>query len=147
MSSPTPERPMILIVDDEVRILTALRRTLRREGYEILTAETTAEALTLLSERPVDLVLEAVKPVAVGPWSVPATAVMLLLSQVPHDVPTKESGPAGDGHTHESYSSSRGILQMIESYHGRWAYACISASSNHGGRPICNVTPGKTFIG
>ncbi|MBW2273372.1 MAG: response regulator [Deltaproteobacteria bacterium] len=47
----------LLIVDDEAQILTALRRTLRREGYQILTAETTARALDLLAEHPVDLVL------------------------------------------------------------------------------------------
>lgn len=51
------ERPILLIVDDEARILSALRRTLRREGYEILTAETAAEALRWLEERPVDAVL------------------------------------------------------------------------------------------
>ncbi len=50
-------RPTLLMVDDEVRILAALCRTLRREGYEILTAETPAEALRLLDERSVDLVL------------------------------------------------------------------------------------------
>jgi response regulator RpfG family c-di-GMP phosphodiesterase len=51
------ERPLLLIVDDEVRILSALRRTLRREGYEIVTAETTAEALRILDERPIDAIL------------------------------------------------------------------------------------------
>jgi len=50
-------RPVLLIVDDEARILTALRRVLRSERYEILTAETPAEALQLLDERRVDLVL------------------------------------------------------------------------------------------
>jgi response regulator RpfG family c-di-GMP phosphodiesterase len=51
------ERPVLLIVDDEARILSALRRTLRREGYEILTADTAAEALRRLDETPVDAVL------------------------------------------------------------------------------------------
>lgn len=51
------ERKVLLIVDDEARILTALRRALRREGYEILTAETPAEALRVLDARPVDLIL------------------------------------------------------------------------------------------
>jgi response regulator RpfG family c-di-GMP phosphodiesterase len=51
------ERPVLLIVDDETRILSALRRTLRREGYEILTADTAAEALRTLDETPVDAVL------------------------------------------------------------------------------------------
>ncbi len=51
------ETRSLLIVDDEARILSALRRTLRREGYEILTASTPAEALRVLDERPVDAVL------------------------------------------------------------------------------------------
>ena len=51
------QRPSLLVVDDEPRILSALRRTLRREGYEVLTAETAAEALRVLDERAVDLVL------------------------------------------------------------------------------------------
>jgi response regulator RpfG family c-di-GMP phosphodiesterase len=46
-----------LIVDDEARILSALRRALRREGYEIVTAETVADALRILDERPVDGIL------------------------------------------------------------------------------------------
>jgi len=50
-------RPVLLIVDDESRILTALRRVLRSERYEILTAETPVEALRILDERRVDLVL------------------------------------------------------------------------------------------
>jgi response regulator RpfG family c-di-GMP phosphodiesterase len=52
-----PGTRVVLVVDDEARILSALRRTLRREGYEILTAETPAEALRILEERPVDLIL------------------------------------------------------------------------------------------
>ena len=54
---PTPNAPCLLIVDDEARILSALRRALRREGYEILTAETVAEALRILEERSVDAIL------------------------------------------------------------------------------------------
>ena len=49
--------PVLLIVDDETRILSALRRTLRREGYEILTAESVSEGLRILGSREVDLVL------------------------------------------------------------------------------------------
>jgi len=49
--------PRILIVDDERGILAALQRTLRREGYEILTAGSAAAALRLLDEQPIDLVL------------------------------------------------------------------------------------------
>jgi response regulator RpfG family c-di-GMP phosphodiesterase len=51
------DRPCVLIVDDEVRILNALKRTLRREGYEILLADSPGEALRVLEERDVDLVL------------------------------------------------------------------------------------------
>jgi len=52
-----PDAPALLIVDDEARILSALRRALRREGYEIVTAETVADALRILDERPVDGIL------------------------------------------------------------------------------------------
>lgn len=47
----------LLIVDDETRILSALRRALRREGWDILTAETAAEALALLEGQAVDAIL------------------------------------------------------------------------------------------
>jgi len=50
-------KPTLLLVDDEDRILSALRRCLRREGYEILTADSVARAFQLLEERRVDLVL------------------------------------------------------------------------------------------
>ena len=52
-----PDAPALLIVDDEARILPALRRAPRREGYEIVTAETVADALRILDERPVDGIL------------------------------------------------------------------------------------------
>jgi response regulator RpfG family c-di-GMP phosphodiesterase len=52
-----PDAPCLLIVDDEARILSALRRALRREGYEIITAETAKEALRILDARPVDAIL------------------------------------------------------------------------------------------
>ncbi len=51
------DSPVLLIVDDELRILTALRRCLRREGYEIITVESPHEALRVLDDRPVDLIL------------------------------------------------------------------------------------------
>ena len=52
-----PDAPCLLIVDDEARILSALRRALRREGYEIVTAETVEEALRILDARAVDAIL------------------------------------------------------------------------------------------
>ena len=56
-AEPAGRSPRLLILDDESRILSALRRTLRREGYEILTFETAEEALRELEDRPVDAVL------------------------------------------------------------------------------------------
>jgi len=50
-------RPVVLLVDDEPRILSALRRALRREGYQLVSAETSQEALRILDENAVDCVL------------------------------------------------------------------------------------------
>jgi response regulator RpfG family c-di-GMP phosphodiesterase len=55
--SEAPRAPLLLLVDDEPRILSALRRSLRREPYELIQAETCAEALRLLETQPVDVVL------------------------------------------------------------------------------------------
>ena len=49
--------PTLLVVDDERRILTALRRSLRREGFEIVLAGSPEEALAVLADQPVDFVL------------------------------------------------------------------------------------------
>jgi response regulator RpfG family c-di-GMP phosphodiesterase len=46
-----------LIVDDEAQILSALQRSLRREGYEIVAVESAAAALRILDERWVDAIL------------------------------------------------------------------------------------------
>ncbi len=54
---PGAPRPSLLVVDDEERILSALRRTLHREGYEIVTSESAREALQILDGRPVDMIL------------------------------------------------------------------------------------------
>ena len=47
----------ILIVDDEAEIRTSLEEILREEGYEVATAATAAEAITLLQDAPYDVVL------------------------------------------------------------------------------------------
>jgi EAL domain-containing protein (putative c-di-GMP-specific phosphodiesterase class I)/FixJ family two-component response regulator len=47
----------ILLVDDEPHILSSLNRLLRRENYHILTATTGDEALTLLAQHPVGVLL------------------------------------------------------------------------------------------
>ena len=51
------QRPTLLIVDDEAQILSALKRSLRREGYEIVAVESAAAALRVLDERWVDAIL------------------------------------------------------------------------------------------
>jgi CheY-like chemotaxis protein len=51
------EPPVLLLVDDEPRILSALQRCLRREGYEIVLADSAAAALRVLRAQRVDLVL------------------------------------------------------------------------------------------
>ena len=55
--SDAPRTPLLLLVDDEPRILSALRRCLRREPYELIHAESCAEALRLIETQPVDVVL------------------------------------------------------------------------------------------
>jgi HD-like signal output (HDOD) protein/CheY-like chemotaxis protein len=47
----------ILFVDDEPHILSALRRLLRREGWQILTAASGLEGLEVLQEQEIDLVV------------------------------------------------------------------------------------------
>jgi two-component system KDP operon response regulator KdpE len=58
----SPDAPRILVVDDESQILRALKVVLREAGFEVVPAETAAEALDRASVRPpqaaiVDLVL------------------------------------------------------------------------------------------
>ena len=47
----------VLCVDDEKNILNALRRLLRQENYNLLTASSGAEGLKLLEETHVQLVI------------------------------------------------------------------------------------------
>jgi len=48
---------LVLFVDDEPNITSALKRSLRREPYEILSATSAQEALELLATRNVDVVI------------------------------------------------------------------------------------------
>jgi response regulator RpfG family c-di-GMP phosphodiesterase len=64
----------LLILDDETRILSALRRTLRREPYEVFTAETVPEACRVLESEAIDLVLSDHK--------MPGTTGLAFLEQV-----------------------------------------------------------------
>jgi len=54
-------QPVVLLVDDEPRILSALARALRREGYQLLAAETPAQALRLIEGNAIDCVLSDYK--------------------------------------------------------------------------------------
>ncbi len=47
----------VLVVDDEPNILSALRRMLRAHGYRVQTAPGGSEALALLAQTPVDLII------------------------------------------------------------------------------------------
>jgi CheY-like chemotaxis protein len=47
----------ILVIDDEIQVRMMLRQMLEREGYEVIDAPNGKVALTLIKEKPVDLVI------------------------------------------------------------------------------------------
>ncbi|HET6164072.1 MAG TPA: response regulator [Planctomycetota bacterium] len=47
----------VLFVDDDPQLLDALRDSLRREPYEVVTAGSAAEGLAILESRPIDVVV------------------------------------------------------------------------------------------
>jgi DNA-binding NtrC family response regulator len=49
--------PIVLLVDDEPNVTTALKRRLRNESYEIVTASSGREALAILERQDVDLIV------------------------------------------------------------------------------------------
>ena len=51
------EKHKVLLVDDEINVLKALRRTLFREPYEIFTASGGSEGLRVMEMHPIDLVI------------------------------------------------------------------------------------------
>ena len=53
----TPPKYRLLLVDDEVAIVNALRRVFRQENYEIVTANSGQDGLARLAEGPVQLVI------------------------------------------------------------------------------------------
>ncbi len=57
MSDASPRQYRVLAVDDEPNILSALRRTLRARGFEVLTAEDGPPALDLLRTESVDAIV------------------------------------------------------------------------------------------
>ncbi|KRC03491.1 hypothetical protein ASE26_01240 [Duganella sp. Root198D2] len=54
---PAPVQPTVLLIDDEPMVLAALERLLRQDQYRILSASSAAQALDLLAQNPVHLVL------------------------------------------------------------------------------------------
>jgi len=53
----TPESKRLLVVDDEMLVLAALRETLLLEGYEVIACEDAREALPLLGSKPFSVIL------------------------------------------------------------------------------------------
>lgn len=53
----TPRAPTLMLVDDEPNILAALKRLLRHDGYTILSCDDPLQALAVLAEQPVDVIL------------------------------------------------------------------------------------------
>ncbi|MEO8799667.1 MAG: response regulator [Polyangiaceae bacterium] len=59
--------PTVLFVDDEPALLSATRRSLRSEPYEVFTAESAQEALELFEKHDIDVVVsDARMPVVSG---------------------------------------------------------------------------------
>lgn len=98
MSAP---RPLVLLVDDEAHILSALQRTLRREPYEVIATTRIADALDLLAARAVAVVVSDQKmPGASGVEFLREVAARhpqtkrILLTGWPEDVPERERDAA-----------------------------------------------------
>nr|WP_315259986.1 EAL domain-containing protein [uncultured Duganella sp.] len=51
------KRRSLLLVDDEVNIISALKRLLRPEGYDIHTANSGEQGLEVLAQRPIDVIM------------------------------------------------------------------------------------------
>lgn len=67
MNDPTSALPKLLIVDDEEEIRTALSRHFRYLGYDIATASNGSEALNILAEQKVGVIVsDIVMPVMNG---------------------------------------------------------------------------------
>lgn len=57
MTEPVPRRPVVLCVDDDPPVLSAIRRLLRHEPYELIATSDPRDALERIGERKVDLVI------------------------------------------------------------------------------------------
>lgn len=72
-------RPTILFVDDEPNIINSLRRSLRKEPYKLLSATSGREALQILAQEPVDIVISDER--------MPGMTGANLVSQIRHQYP------------------------------------------------------------
>ncbi len=63
-------RPHIMVIDDDEKITSLLRRSLAFEGYEVTTAADGAEGLRLLSQRDADLIVLDVMMPKLDGWEV-----------------------------------------------------------------------------
>ncbi|MBW5446909.1 response regulator [Cohnella sp. CFH 77786] len=63
-------RPHIMVIDDDEKITSLLRRSLAFEGYEVTTASDGAEGLRLLGQRQADLVVLDVMMPKLDGWEV-----------------------------------------------------------------------------
>ncbi len=57
ISSDTPTSATVLLLDDEPKVLSGLKRALRKEPYELLCATTVDEAFAILHAQPIDAVI------------------------------------------------------------------------------------------
>jgi response regulator RpfG family c-di-GMP phosphodiesterase len=72
--------PVVLLVDDEINVLNALRRVLRPCSYEVLTAENGDTAIAQFESRPIDLIVSDMR--------MPGMSGAQLLAQVHERWPT-----------------------------------------------------------
>ena len=57
MTAFKPERPLLLVVDDEIPVLKVVERLAAKIGFEVMTCASGAEAMRALLRRPADLAM------------------------------------------------------------------------------------------
>lgn len=132
----------VLIVDDEKDIVSALKINLRPEGYDLLEAYTGLEALEIVKNRPVDLVLmDIMMP---GMDGIQATSLLREISNIPVILLTAKSEDTdkimglnigADDYITKPFNPAE-VVARVRSQLRRYMRL--------GGQP---VTPGKLVIG
>ena len=132
----------VLIVDDEKDIVSALKIYLRPEGYDLLEAYTGLEALEIVKNRPVDLVLmDIMMP---GMDGIQATSLLREISNIPVILLTAKSEDTdkimglnigADDYITKPFNPAE-VVARVRSQLRRYMHL--------GGQP---VTPGKLVIG